>query len=133
MSDIREAFEEALRDATLVQDWHCTLYLTERWYGGAEEGGWWGSTVSAVAHVTYKTEAEAEAALAAVKQLAIAKTKEAKQIHGDVCLQQLDYCEQRGIDDANSVFGEVDGEDSYSVRIENELGASEYSMSRYYE
>ena len=133
MSDIQEAFWEALMDATLVQDWHCTLYLTERWYGGAEEGGWWGSTVTAVAHVSYKTPSEAEAALDAVKQLAIAKTKEAKQIHGDVCLRQLDYCEQRGIDDANSVFGEIDGEDSYSVRIENELGASEYSTSRYYE
>ena len=86
------------------------MYLTERWYGGAEEGGWWGSTVTAVAHVSYKTEAEAEAALAAVKQLAIAKTKEAKKIHGDVCLHNSITANSVAMTDANSVFGEVNGE-----------------------
>lgn len=134
MSDISEAFEEALEGAIKpVEQWFCTLYYRESWYGGAEEGGWWGSTTTAEYYVAFNLRDEAEAALDAVKNLAIEKTKEAKRMHGEVCLQQLDYCERRGIDDPNSIFGEVQGEDSYYVMVENKLGSCESSDSRHYE
>ena len=133
MSHLQEAFEIACKDAVEVKDWYCTLYVTWRWYGGAEEGGWWGTTVQAEAFQRFDSKEEAEAALEAVKTLAVEKTKEAKKIHGDFCLNQLDYCERRGIDDANSVFGEIDESTAYSVRVENKLGSSNYQDSKIWE
>jgi len=133
MSHLQEAFDEACKDSVEVFAWYCTLYVTWRWYGGAEEGGWWGTTVQAEAFQRFNSKEEAEAALEAVKTLAVEKTKEAKKIHGDICLNQLDYCERRGIDDANSVFGEIDEATSYSVRVENKLGSSNYQDSKIWE
>lgn len=133
MSDLQEAFEEALKDAVPVKDWYCTLYCKWQWYGGAEEGGWWGTTVQSEAFQRFDSQKEAEAALEAVKALAIEKTQESKRMHGEMCLKQLEYCEIRGLDDANSVFGEVDGESCYFVRVEHKLGSQNYSSSPYYE
>lgn len=134
MSDISEAFEEALEGSIkVVEQWFCTLYYRQSWYGGAEEGGWWGSTTTAEYYVAFKLREEAEAAMEAVKELAIKKTQESKRMHGELCLKQLEYCELRGLDDANSVFGEVDGETCYFVRVEHKLGSQNYSDSPYYE
>lgn len=130
---IQQAFNEILEDVQPAQVFFVSLYSVYRWYGGAEEGGWWGNTVSLVAHKEFRREDEAKQALAAIEALAKEKSHEAKQAHYRLCEAQLDYCEQRGIDDANSVFGEVDGADEYHVQIETELGSGEYSTSRYYE
>jgi hypothetical protein len=51
--------------------------------------------------------------------------------HGRACIAQLEHCEARGIEDSNSVFGEVDGPDRYKVRVSNKLPRAKYADRRW--
>ena len=97
------------------------------------EGGWWGSDTRLVAYQEFATEEAADAAFEKIKELAEQKNKEAKQRYGEMCLAQMEFCDDRGIDDYNSVFGEVDGEENYYVVREETPGEGESRGCRHYE
>jgi len=130
---IQEAFFDVCKQAKPASTWHVSLYLSEQWYGGPQEGGWWGTTTTLVASQEFNSEALANEALQAAEVLASKLTAEAAVSHGERCSAELDFCERHGIDDSNSVFGEVSGRSVYSIYVEDELGKHEYSTSPYYE
>lgn len=119
--DVYDAFYRVCREATQVEGAYVALVEETPYYGGPEEGGWWGTDRTVVAYQYYHTRAAAEAAAAAVRRMAVELNRQARAEHGRGCQAQLDWCEARGIDDANLVYGEVDGPTSFKVLVTDEL------------
>jgi hypothetical protein len=130
---IQEAFFSICKDAQPAESIYVSLYVSVPYYGGPEEGGWWGSDTHLVAYKEFRTQEEADAAEEQIKAYAEKLNQEAKKAHGELCLAQMEWCDARGIDDYNSVFGEVDGEDSYYVVQEERPGEGESRGCRHYE
>jgi len=129
---ISQAFADICNEARVAHRVYLSLYRSDSWYGGPEEGGWWGHTTSVVAYQDFPSVEAAEAAKVRVEQLAEQLTKDAERSYGDLCLRQIAWCDARGIDDPNTVFGEVDGHADFFVQVEGELGSSEHSDDRHY-
>lgn len=117
---VPEAFFKLCADAVPAEAAFVSLYRTDRWYGGPEEGGWWGSDDVLVAHHRVSSLVEAEAVQAAVRKLASELSKDAKDAFHRQCAEQVRWCEARGLDD--SVLREVDGESSFWVAKESRPG-----------
>lgn len=121
---ISEGFFAVCENAIPAESKYVSLYLSVPFYGGPEEGGWWGSDEVLIAYQKAETEEAAEAMEKAIQEYAKALSADASRKHGEHCLRQLEWCERRGIDDSNSVFGEDDGPSRYWVAIEDHPGES---------
>ena len=131
---IERAFHAICQEAInhRPRGYHVSLYEDVPYYGGPEEGGWWGHDTVLLASQEFDTEEAAQAALERVKKFAAELEQDARSQYGERCRAELDWCEARGIDDSNSVFGEVDGPSKYVVRIENYPGEHVYRGERFY-
>lgn len=133
MDNIKEAFEKVCKDAVEAKGYYVSLIENVPFYGGPEEGGWWGKDRIVVSYKHFATEAAAQLAYDAVKKLAKKMSNEAKKEYGRLCLQQCEYLESRGLDaDDNSVFGEMDGETEYTVSMTDTVPENYYE-NRHYE
>jgi hypothetical protein len=112
---IREAFLKAIEDSKPVTQWWVTLWVRSPFYGGPEEGGWWGEDSVPIQYATFSTEEAAEAAVEKINEVAEALKVEAKKSYGRQCLLESAWLEARGLDD--DYLPEVDGEDSYFVSM----------------
>lgn len=130
---IQEAFFEVCQDAEPAESIYVSLYVKRPFYGGPEEGGWWGSDHELVAYHQFPTQEAADAAEVKINELAKKYTEDAKRGYGEQCRAELNWCEARGIDNSNSVFGEVDGNAEYYVRQENSIGEAESKGNRHWE
>jgi hypothetical protein len=128
---IREAFFSICDDAKPRESHYVSLYVNTPYYGGPEEGGWWGSDTHLVAYQEFRTEAQAELAKDQVQELAKELNADAKRSFGEQCLREMEWCEARGLD--ADYLPEVDGEESYSVVIEEQPGSMESRGCRHYE
>lgn len=127
------AFFDVIRDARLADAYHVSLYLRCPFYGGPEEGGWWGEDVVLIATQQFRVEVEARNSLEAVEQLAERLSEESRRNHDRLCDIQSDYCEDRGVDDSNLLFGEVDGHGEYFVVLESQIGSHAHVADRTYQ
>jgi len=130
---IQEAFFEVCKDADPAKSIYVSLYAKQPFYGGPEEGGWWGNDHKLIAYQQFPTQDAADAAEAKINELAKQYTDDARRGHGEQCRAELDWCEAKGIDDSNSVFGEVDGPAEYYVRQEETPGEAESEGTRHWE
>jgi len=128
---LREAFFEVCEDALLSKTQHVSLYVSYQFYGGPEEGGWWGHDHVLVATKQYPTEAQANAARERAEILAKNATSEARKRFGDRCLREIDWLESRGLEP--DFLPEVDGPDTYFVVVESEPGQHAAQGCRHYE
>lgn len=128
---INEAFFNICRDAKPAKSSYVSLYVTVPYYGGPEEGGWWGSDNVLVAYYQCKTDDEAEAVKAKVEELAQEMSNEAKRDFSRVCAAQCEWLEARGLD--SDSLPEVDGEESYFVAVEETPGKLVSRGCRHYE
>lgn len=105
--------------------------LTESipYYGGPEEGGWWGRDRVCQAWQYFEDPAAAEAAKMAVEKLAEELTAESRKEFGESCLRQMDWLEVRGLE-AN-YLPEVDGESEFSVCVCDEIPPPRYGTRGY--
>jgi hypothetical protein len=126
-----EAFFELAPDAEPAEDLYVCLYRCDPFYGGPEEGGWWGRDVSLVAYRKCSTSQEAEALRDACLTRAEEMNNQERRAWGDRCLRELEWCEARGLDP--DYLGETDGETTFSVVVEKKPGASESRGCRHYE
>jgi len=129
----KEAFLIKCKEAKPARGAYVSLYVDNPFYGGPEEGGWWGHDYTVVAYHQVATEEEAEALKAKIEELAAKLNEEAKDSFGKQCQAEIDWCEARGIDDYNTVFGEVDGKASYFVMTEDHPGSHNSKGCRHYE
>ena len=128
---LRDAFFTACKDATPAASWFVSLYVNNPYYGGPEEGGWWGSDTSLVATQEFSTEADANLAQLHVEKLAEQSTNDAKRSYGEQCLAECEWLDARGLD--ADFLPEVDGHADYWVTIEERAGSCESQGCRHYE
>jgi hypothetical protein len=127
---MKQAFFEVCREAKPAEGVYVSLYVELPFYGGPEEGGWWGRDMELVAYERFDSEEAATAALRAIHVLADKLSKEAKESFNRACAAESEWLEARGLDD--SFLPEVNGEASYRVYIEGQPGEFAYEGSRGY-
>ena len=116
MSRIHDAFFQLVENPEACGTYWVSLIKTETFYGGPEEGGWWGEDHIPIATKEVATKREAKLLRQRIAKLAAELSREEQQDHSARCQRQLEWAEARGMD-ADDVFGEVDGPTLWSVRI----------------
>jgi hypothetical protein len=128
---IKEAFFDVCASAKPARSSYVSLYADVPFYGGPEEGGWWGSDTVLVAYYECGNDAEAQAVLDKVQALAEQMSKDAKDSFNQQCARECEWLEARGLDD--NFLPEVDGEERYYATTESRPGSQAYEGSRHYE
>jgi hypothetical protein len=124
------AFHAVCKDAKAPETWYVSLIESIPFYGGPEEGGWWGSDSIVVAWKEFPDREQATAASQAVHKLAAELGEQSRRAFGEQCLRELEWLEARGLD--ADFLPEPDGESSFHVRVsqtlpENRFGDRHYS------
>ena len=128
---IKEAFFAVCSDAKPVRASYVSLYVNSPYYGGPEEGGWWGEDCKLVAYQICADDEEADFVQAKVCELAESLTRDAAKSFGNACLAQCEWLDARGLD--SDYLPEVDGEESYFVAREIRAGSLSSVGCRHYE
>lgn len=127
---MKEAFFEICRQAKPAKASYVSLYVRVPFYGGPEEGGWWGHDMELVAYERFDSEEAAEAAMEAVGDYADKLSREAKDRFYSRCAAECEWLEARGLD--SDFLPEVNGEESYHVYLESRPGQRAREGCRYY-
>ena len=130
MDTTSAAFYAVCKDAVKAKSHYVSLYRIESFYGGPEEGGWWGHDYVLVASQECSTDAEANALANKVSDLAEELSKEAKDAFNRGCAMECEWLEARGLD--ADYLPEVSGEDRYAVYIEERAGEMAREGDRHY-
>lgn len=130
-SYVQYAFDAVCEEAETAEGAFLTLYESVPFYGGPEEGGWWGSDCIIAAYQRFSTREQAEAAKGKVDELAQRLKADAKRDYGNQCRDELDWLEERGLEP--DFLPEPDGPSDFFVVIESELGSHESRGCRHYE
>lgn len=130
MDTTSAAFYAVCKDHVPAHAKHVSLYRIESFYGGPEEGGWWGHDYILVASQKCDTEAEADALAHKVSDLADELSKQAKDSFNRGCAMECEWLEARGLD--ADYLPEVDGEDRYAVYVEDFAGEMASTGDRHY-
>jgi hypothetical protein len=128
---MKDAFFTACKEAVPAASNFVSLYLNTPFYGGPEEGGWWGNDTSLIATQEYSTQQTADLAKLHIEKLAEQATDDAKRAYGEKCLAETEWLDARGLDD--DFLPEVDGSAEYFVMIETRAGSCESQGCRHYE
>jgi hypothetical protein len=109
-----------------------SLYAIEPFYGGPEEGGWWGKDQRLVWWKAYSNKHEAEQTMRKIEAFikmfnSIERTNWYIQ-----CEKELDIADAIGMN-VNRLFGETSGPMEYECFVEENLGSNENHGSRLYE
>lgn len=127
---LQEAFNQVCTNAKPAIGYYVSLMERSSYYGGPEEGGWWGNDVSIVAYQWFDTEEQARAAKEEVEKLAEQFQEDDRKEYGEHCQRQCDWLETRGLD--SDWLPEPDGPSEYFVTMSEEL-PSESRGCRHYE
>lgn len=117
-SHLAEAFDEVCADAKVPDEWCLALMERAPFYGGPQEGGWYGEDQLVVKYKWFKTKEEAEAAKEQVEKLAKKLTDEARTSYGKQCLRETAWLDARMLDD--DFLPQPDGHSEYWVRLEQD-------------
>lgn len=116
---IKDAFHAVCENAKETKDWYVSLVVSYPFYGGSEEGGWWGSDRSTIAYEHFQSE---DAAIAARKRILVIADElhaESRKEYGEQCLREMDWLEARGLE--ADYLPEPDGEDEYYVLVSQSI------------
>lgn len=127
----KQAFLEICKTAQPAKKSYVSLYVDLPYYGGPEEGGWWGSDTELVAYQETNSDVEAKELQDQVRALAIDLSRDAKGTFNRRCAAETEWLEARGLDD--SFLPEVDGPSHYWVTTEQRPGEHVNQGSRHYE
>jgi hypothetical protein len=128
---IEKAFFNICHNAKPAVSGYVSLYMNVPFYGGPEEGGWWGNDTVLVAYHHCGNETEAEAIKIKVEEYARELSEEARKDFERACLDQCEWLEERGLD--GDFLPEVDGEVDYFVVTEEIPGQYASQGCRHYE
>jgi hypothetical protein len=131
MSGLRAAFEAVCVNAVKREGVFLSIYRRSPFYGGPEEGGWWGEDVVLEEYQSFDFVADAKAALNDIDLHVTAENNAAKLAYSRQCRRESDWLEARGLDD--DALPEVSGPESVFVRIETTRGSFESTGARHYE
>jgi hypothetical protein len=132
MSDyINAAYTKVCQEAESSEDRFVSLYESHRYYGGPEEGGWYGTDRRLVKTARFSSQSTADRVAERITKLAEEMTAESKRAWAEQRSRECDWCEARGLD--ADYLPEPDGGTEYFVVIENVAGSRESRGPRYYE
>lgn len=126
---LRQAFETIINDAKQPEVWYVTLVEHQPFYGGPEEGGWWGEDREVVGYKEFPSEELAEAAAEAVRAFAKELEAQSRRAFGEHCLREMEWLEARGLD--ADFLPEPDGETKYSVVVSQDIPESSRGCRQY--
>lgn len=109
----------------------CFVVLMEEtsFYGGPEEGGWWGHDQLVRAYKHYPSRELADATGERIKMLAQELSAEAKKVYGEQCLRETEWLDARGLDD--NFLPEPDGESTFYVIVDDHVPEDSYGCRHY--
>ena len=110
-----EAFKQICKDAVLNVGFYVSLMAEHPYYGGPEEGGWYGSDTEVIAFQEFPSEELADKACEAVQGLAKQMSADARRAYGGHCLRQTEWLDGRGLDD--EFLRPDDGESRFFVTV----------------
>ena len=111
--NITEAFHTLCKNATPAKGHYVSLYAVVPFYGGPEEGGWWGEDYELVAYHRCPAEAECILLRMEVQELAKELSANARYEFNRCCRNECAWLEERGLDD--DFLPEPNGETRYCV------------------
>lgn len=127
-----EAFYAVCKEAktvTAANIWYVCLMESIPYYGGPEEGGWYGRDNVVVAYQECLSEHQAQTLADEVHKLALELTENERRSYGERCLFETEWLEARGLDD--SYLPEPDGPSEFSVCVFNEFPANTFGPRQY--
>lgn len=128
---LQEAFNKVCSQAKQRESHYVSLYCRHSFYGGPEEGGWWGTDVILEATQEFPTKELAQSAKVEIEKLAAKLTADERRSHDRMCLNQMEWLDNRGLE--ADYLPENDGPDEYKVYIEQTPGEHESYGCRHYE
>jgi|TARA_R110000824_G_scaffold116455_8_gene267918 hypothetical protein len=129
---IEDAFTEAIETPPIeASTTYVSLYERVPFYGGPEEGGWWGQDTALNSYHRFATLEQAEQALERIETLAEELTKEAKSEWAKQCLHECEQAEARGMEPSD-LYPETAGETEYFATVEGVLNSLESQQDRHY-
>jgi len=129
MSHLQAAFDKVCADAKTPEQWYVALMESVPFFGGAEEGGWWGEDEILVAYQDFPNETLANAAKDQVEKLAEKLERDALREYGDQCLRECDQLEARGLD--ADYYPEPDGPSKFYVIVSETLPVNQFGCRQY--
>lgn len=130
MNYLEAAFNAACRDdAVEPQEIYVCLMVSTPFYGGPEEGGWWGEDRTCVKYVRCASEHEAQILKDRIIGLAADLSKEAKRDYGQAMALSCDWLEARGLD--ADFLPEPDGPERFYVTTCDHVPVATYGERQY--
>lgn len=131
-NQIKESFEKIMMQIVRnPETWFVCLMEYRPFYGGPEEGGWWGEDVELISYAPFRNEELAIDAAKQVWELAARLTRESKTQFNEMCARSLDDAEARGIDPSS--LPEVADGSRYAIIVTRELPQEFEEGNRRYE
>jgi serine phosphatase RsbU (regulator of sigma subunit) len=115
VSHLNQAFNVICKNAKESETWYVCLMEEAPYYGGPEEGGWWGRDVFLKAYQDFPSETLARAAAEQVEKLAEELNEQEKRADSEACARSMDWLEARGLD--ADFLPEPDGPSEYRVIV----------------
>lgn len=112
---LEAAFDKVAQAPVVCEEWYVTLWRKSRFYGGPEEGGWWGTDRIPVKYKIYPSEELAEDAAGRITNLADELTRESEREDARYCASTMEWLEARGLE--ADYLPEPDGPDEYCVSV----------------
>lgn len=129
---VEAAFTEAIETPPIeASTAYVSLYERVPFYGGPEEGGWWGQDVELKCYHRFATLEQAEQALERIETLAKKMTDTAKSDWAKQCLQECEQAEARGMEPSD-LYPETAGAGEYFAAVEGTLNSLESQQDRHY-
>jgi len=127
---IKQAFKEVCTEAKPATHSFVSLYIRVPFYGGPEEGGWWGSNVKLVETQQFPTEEQAQEAMERIEKLTEQLNFDARQADNRAMANSMEWLEERGLE--ADFLPEPAGPENYFVIVEDSPGSQEHSDDRHY-
>lgn len=128
---VLETYFKYVPDAQEPKPCYLSLYEVRPYYGGPEEGGWWGQDIILMAYKHFETEEEANLVASKIQEEVEAMIKEAEDAESEYCTRTMEWLEARGLE--ADYFPEPDGPSTFFVVTEESPGNSTSYGNRHYE
>ena len=127
---LQAAFDAICASAKPSKAYYVSLYERIPFYGGPEEGGWWGEDVMICASQKFLDEKRAKDAVGMIQELAEQETARSKRDFYNQCAAECDWLEKRGLEP--DFLREVDGNSEFFVVMEDAVGSLQHRQERGY-
>ena len=125
-----QAWNEIIEDSEVAQECYLSLYENVSYYGGPEEGGWWGYLQILQKYCKCSSREQAEMLSNKLREHCEQLNKESKKADGEDCLRHMERADRRGEDVDDDGY---DGPSTYYMIIESMPGQHQVTTKSHYE